>query len=339
MIPRLSIVIPVRNGIDFIERAVDSARAVPVDRLEIIVVDDGSTDGTSALLSELAVKDPRIVVVTRTSDHGVSGARNAGIARASAAIVCFLDADDILRPQAIARRLRFHTVHPDIVFSFSDYQTLLPDGTIEARAAEYHPRFERFLAGRVGILPLGDMAFPLLYGENPVCTSGTMARREVLIELGCFSRELRQAEDWDMWIRLSRAGAVAYSTATELLHTARPGSLSTDVRDRTWHIAEVARRHRAYALRRHPGAAVAAASFIAVAQAEQARGLDRNVAALGHYLAGFALQPSLGLMREALRATAVVAGLKSGRIPTLQDRARDAARCCPAAGPLTGEGK
>jgi GT2 family glycosyltransferase len=339
MLPRLSIVIPVRDGIDFIERAIDSALAVPVDRLEIVVVDDGSTDGTSALLAELAASDPRIVVVTRTSDHGVSGARNVGIARARAAVVCFLDADDILKPPAIARRLRFHTVHPDIVFSFSDHQTLLPDGTIEARSGEYYPRFEKFLAGRDGILPLGDAAFALLYGENPVCTSGTMVRRETLIALGGFSRELRQAEDWDMWIRLSLVGSVAYSTEAELLHTARAGSLSTDVDDRTWHISEVARRHRPTALRRHPIAAMAAASRIAVARAERACGLDRSAAALGHYLAGFTLQPSTNLLRETFRALAVVVGLKSSRIPSLQDRARDAAGRWPVGGPVTGAGK
>ena len=180
MIPRLSIIIPVRNGIDFAARAIESARAVPIDPLEIVVVDDGSMDGTSDLLAGLAQADPRIVVIHRDRDHGASAARNAGISRAGAAIVCFLDADDLLYPEPIAERLRHHEAHGDVVLSFANYRTLLPDGTIESRFASYWPRFERHVGERDGLVDLGASAFSLLYGENPVCTSGTMVRRETL---------------------------------------------------------------------------------------------------------------------------------------------------------------
>ena len=326
MIPRLSIIIPVRNGVDFAARAIDTARAVPIDPLEIVVVDDGSTDGTSGLLADLAQADPRIVVIRRDRDHGASAARNEGISRAGAGIVCFLDADDLLCPAPIAERLRYHEAHRDVVLSFANYQTLLPDGTIEARFASYWPRFERHVAGREGLVDLGGSAFRLLYGENPVCTSGTMVRRETLAALGGFSRDLRQAEDWEMWIRLSRTGRVVYSTHIEVVHTARPGSLSTDVEDRTRHVALVVRRHCAYALRHQPLAALSAFSTLATTQAESARLADRSIAAAAYSFAGFVLQPNRSRARAFARSLAVLFGLRSNRVATLAERAELASR-------------
>lgn len=326
MTPRLSVIIPVRNGVDFVARAIASAQTIPVEPLEIMIIDDGSTDGGVELLQSLAAADPRIVVIQRDRDHGAAAARNEGIAKARADIVCFLDADDVLRGDAVARRLEWHEAHPKTVLSFASYETLLPDGTIEPRFSAYCPRFEAFVGGREGMVELGDAGFGLLYGENPVCTTGTMARRDALFALGGFSRDLRQAEDWDLWIRLVRRGPVAYSTAPEALHTARHGSLSTDVKDRTWHIAEVVARHRGFAFRHDPVAALAATSAVEIARAEQARLAGRNVVAWAHYLAGFALRPSRRLAREFARATAVLLGLRSGRVETFEERSRLASR-------------
>lgn len=317
MTPRLSVVIPVRDGIDFVRRAIESAQAIPLSPLEIVVVDDGSRDGTLGLLEDMACADPRIAVVKRSSDHGVSAARNAGIAAAGSDLICFLDADDYLRPQAIADRVGHHEAHPDVVFSFSNYQSLLPGGVLEDRYDDHCPTFQKAVASQEGIATLGKSAFRLLYSENPVCTSGTIVRRATLMELGGFDRSLRQAEDWDMWIRLSRAGAVAYSPSAELVHMARPGSLSSDVGDRTHHIAVVVRRHRMHALLKFPRTVLRSASYIELARAELARGSRRNGAALAHYLAALALGPSRSLLREAVRAAAVVLGLREGGVPTL----------------------
>ena len=325
MSPRLSIVIPVRNGADFVGRAIASAQAVIADALEILVIDDGSTDETPALLHRLAAADPRLVVVTRRADHGASAARNEGIARARADLVCFLDADDLLFAGPVAERVTWLEQHPDIVLSFANYQTLLPDGTIEPRFAAYWPRFEGFVDGRTGMVALGDAGFGLLFGENPVCTSGTIARREALLALGGFDRDLRQAEDWDMWIRLSRQGGVAYSTTPESLHTAREGSLSTDVSDRTRHVVEVVRRHCPHALRHSPGAALAALAAASLARAEDCRLRGHGVASATHYLAALLLQPGPCYLREFARACAALVGLRSHRVASFEERARLAA--------------
>ncbi len=311
MKPRLSVIIPSRNGLDTLPRAVESVLALPVAEIEVIVVDDGSTDGTGDWLANVSARDSRVIGLRRDSNHGVSAARNAGIGAARAPVLGFLDADDIWHPEPIARRLAWHEAHPEAVLSFAEYQTLLPDGTLQDRYAAYCPRFQRFMAGKTGIVPLGEQAFSLLAGENPVCTSSVMASRAAVLQAGCFDPGLRQAEDWDLWIRLAQHGAVAASTEISLYHADRPGSLSHRVAERVACMREVVRRHRSYAWRHAPGAAMAAASLLAQAEAELALRQGRQWRAFVHNTAAACWQPSRQHARDAARSALVVAGLKA----------------------------
>ncbi len=311
MPPRLSVIIPSRNGLDTLPRAVGSALAVPVADLEVIVVDDGSTDGTGAWLAEQHARDNRVIGLRRDSDHGVSAARNAGISAARAPVLAFLDADDMWHPEPYARRLAWHEANPATALSFANYQTLLPDGTLQDRYMAYCPRFQRFVGTRTGILPLGAESFSLLVGENPVCTSSVMASRDAVRAAGSFDVTLRQAEDWDLWIRLAKTGGAAASTEIELLHADRPGSLSHKVAERVAFMRQVVLRHRPDAWRRAPGAAMAAGCLLAQAEAELAMRQGRNATAFMRLAAAMAWQPSVQHLRDALRAGLVVAGLKA----------------------------
>nr|WP_294503834.1 glycosyltransferase family 2 protein [uncultured Rhodopila sp.] len=309
MLPRLSVIIPCRNALDTLPRAVASALALPIDRFEVIVVDDGSTDGTGAWLAELAARDPRVVPLRRDAEHGVSAARNAGIVAARAPVLGFLDADDVWYAGAIGSRLEWHEAHPETVLSFSDYMTLLPDGALQPRHRASWPRFSRFVDGRSGMLPLGTAAFSLLVGENPVCTSSVLASRAAVQAAGGFDPGLRQAEDWDLWIRLARQRAVAASTTVELLHADWPGSLSHDVVGRIGGIREVVRRHRAEAWRRSPRAALAALCLLEQAEAELARHTGHLGQAFLHSMGAAACHPSVEMARGVARAALTAAGL------------------------------
>nr|WP_294519354.1 glycosyltransferase family 2 protein [uncultured Rhodopila sp.] len=309
MLPRLSVIIPCRNALDTLPRAVASVLALPTDRFEVIIVDDGSSDGTGAWLAELASGDPRVVALRRDADHGVSAARNAGIAAARAPVLGFLDADDVWYPAAIGARLEWHEANPDTVLSFSSYMTLLPDGALQPRHDASWPRFSRFVDGRSGMLPLGRSAFSLLAGENPVCTSSVLASRAAVLAAGGFDPGLRQAEDWDLWIRLSRHGAVAASTAVELLHADHPGSLSHDVAGRIGGIREVVRRHQAEAWRRSPRAALAALCLLEQAEAELAWHTGHRGHALLHSVGAAVCHPSVQMARTMARAALTAAGL------------------------------
>lgn len=103
--PAVSIVVPSFNKRGFIGDMVRSVQEQTDDRWELIIVDDASTDGTMKMLQELASEDPRIKVIALPANHGANHCRNLGIAEASSELIIFLDADDLLAPHCVARRL------------------------------------------------------------------------------------------------------------------------------------------------------------------------------------------------------------------------------------------
>src|SRR4051812_30232823 len=98
--PQVSVIIPAHNSADFIGTAVESVLAQTFADYEIVVVDDGSTDGTREVLERFEGR----IVYLHQQNRGVSAARNAGIRRSRGELVCFLDADDIWRPEKLARQ-------------------------------------------------------------------------------------------------------------------------------------------------------------------------------------------------------------------------------------------
>ena len=108
--PMLSVIVPCYNGEAFLARAVESALAQSFRDLEIILVDDGSTDGSSAMCDRYAALDPRVRVIHQ-SNAGLSAARNAGIAAAQGEYIAFLDADDYLMPDAYEKLFSAMSAH------------------------------------------------------------------------------------------------------------------------------------------------------------------------------------------------------------------------------------
>src|ERR687887_1081438 len=116
---KVTVVIPTYNRSHVVDRAVRSALAQTHRDVEIIVVDDGSTDDTAARVRTFT--DPRVRHVARPH-RGVSAARNAGVALATTDVVAFLDSDDVWRPDKLERELAFLAAHPDVDAVFSDLE-------------------------------------------------------------------------------------------------------------------------------------------------------------------------------------------------------------------------
>jgi glycosyltransferase involved in cell wall biosynthesis len=226
---RLSVIIPTRNCLEYLPFSIESALSLGIDGLEILVVDDGSTDGTGDWLSQFAAKNREIIAI-EGHGFGPSAARNRAIARASAPLVAFLDADDSWLPGAVADRLAFHEANPDVLLSFADYRHVAMDGTDLGGCFAYWPRFAK-RAGMSGEIALVDRPLSTLFAENVVGTSTVIARRTALEQLGGFNDTLKSAEDWEMWLRLSMYGKVAFHNAIEAEYLVRPNSVSRS-RDR-----------------------------------------------------------------------------------------------------------
>jgi glycosyltransferase involved in cell wall biosynthesis len=219
--PLFSVVVPARNAEDTIGRTLDSVLIQTCRDLEIIVVDDGSTDST-ALIAEQA---DSCVRVERQENRGVSSARNAGIRLARGRWVSFLDADDLWLPNYLAEmRTRLERdPEPGLVFT---------DSWVYDEPAARIRRQPMMARRRPADIPSAPDAFlKLLLAGNFVFTSATVPLH-VLIELGGYDDELTRAEDYDMWLRIAAAGFRAvYVPGPLALYRVRggsPGSLSSD---------------------------------------------------------------------------------------------------------------
>ena len=181
--------------------------------LELVVVDDGSTDTTAAIVE--AIGDPRVRLL-RQDNAGPAAARNHGIAEASAELIAFCDADDVLLPGHLNALLEVHERHGGIVTA--NAWLLESDGQLTKRRQRHRSRIPVIEDQRLAILQ-----------ENFVSTMSLFGR-EMASRLGGFDESLRLAEDWDFWIRAILDGSRVSAQPHPLALYNRIGpSLSTDV--------------------------------------------------------------------------------------------------------------
>jgi glycosyltransferase involved in cell wall biosynthesis len=191
--PDVSVVIPTRNRRDFLRLALFSVlRQREVD-LEVIVVDDASTDDTAEIAGGTA--DSRVRLVRQPSPAGVSAARNRGIGEAKGAWVAFLDDDDLWAPEKLTRQL----------------QATEAAGRTWVYAGDVNVDHELRVLSAFRA-PTPEQIMEALPRYNPIPTGGSnvMIRADALEEAGPFDPDLRRTEDWDMWMRVMRTGPPVY---------------------------------------------------------------------------------------------------------------------------------
>ncbi|MFZ4406241.1 MAG: glycosyltransferase family A protein, partial [Paracraurococcus sp.] len=187
--PECSVVIPARNAAPWLEATIASIGTEAA--VEILVVDDGSTDGTAAILARLAAADPRIVPLAGPR-RGAAAARNAALAAAAAPLIAFLDADDRWRPGKLSAQLALHAAHPGLGFSFTDYRHVTEAGEDRGTCFEYWPGFRARHGAWLESFVLGKDGLAQLFAENVVGTSTVVARSGLLRGLGGFDETLKQ---------------------------------------------------------------------------------------------------------------------------------------------------
>ncbi len=193
--PLVSIVIPTYNSAHYLSAALDSCLAQTYPHCEIIVIDDGSTDGTREMISSRYGDRVRYIY---QDNAGAAVARNRGLEAARGELVQFCDADDILLPDKISRCVAVFQQRPDVALVYTRYQYVAQDGVMP--------------------LPIDDP--PLLHGYafcdllrnngNAMLTSATMIRRAVVEKTGLFDPDprLRCGEDWDFFLRITASYSV-----------------------------------------------------------------------------------------------------------------------------------
>jgi glycosyltransferase involved in cell wall biosynthesis len=183
----ISAIIPTYNRALHLERAIGSvlAQRQPCD--ELIVVDDGSTDGTSALVERLAVGSVVPLRLLRQENRGASAARNLGIREARGALIAFLDSDDWWLPEKLALQASAMAAQPDILISHTR-ELWFRRGQRVNQKKKHDP-------------PHGDI-FAASLGMCVVGMSTVMARQQLFDRYGLFDEALPCCEDYDLWLRV-----------------------------------------------------------------------------------------------------------------------------------------
>lgn len=209
--PQVSVVIPAYNAEMVIARAIDSVLVQDYSPLEIIVVNDGSTDRTAEIVRGYADRGVRLIDLAQ--NHGASGCRNEGIAAASGPFIAFLDADDEWLPGKITAQVAAFQRVPGCSLAVCDGEWLDPDGTV----------VDTVLADA----PLSDDgdAWRMMLSRSFIHTSCVLTTKALLEKLGSFDTKLVVAEDWDLWIRLGLEGRYAFTRENFVTVHVTPGSL------------------------------------------------------------------------------------------------------------------
>lgn len=194
----VDVVIPLYNGRDHVLETIRSVLNSTVLPQQIIVVDDGSTDGSAELVKDLALTHGTATRITcfQQTNQGPNAARNAGIAAGSAPLVALLDADDLWMPTKLEEQLAL-IEHSDVALVYCGYHEIDAEGQVRMGSRIVAPE----LRGRV---------FDRLLLENRISgsSSAVLIRRTVLDQVGPFDVSLKGSEDWDMWLRIAEEHSI-----------------------------------------------------------------------------------------------------------------------------------
>jgi glycosyltransferase involved in cell wall biosynthesis len=210
--PVITVVIAAYNSEKTIRETVESVLSQTFSDFELIVIDDGSTDSTLEVLSQM--EDPRLRVFSYPN-AGVAASRNRGIALASGEYVAFLDHDDLWTPDKLEAQLRALQEDPRIGVSYSLVHCIDEAG--------------RFLHPCSRITASGDVYARLLVTDFLDTVSNPLIRKEALDRIGGFDESLASADDWDILLRLAACYPFACVSAVQVLYRECPDSLSFDV--------------------------------------------------------------------------------------------------------------
>ncbi|HYJ86890.1 MAG TPA: glycosyltransferase family A protein [Pyrinomonadaceae bacterium] len=216
--PTVSVVIPAYKAAPFIGETLDSVFKQSFTDYEVIIVNDGSPD-TPDLERVLQPYMNRIRYI-KQKNLGAAAARNEGLRAAKSGLIAFLDSDDLWLPEYLDQQLKFLREQDcDLVCADADVFGDAPDA-----GGTY---MENLMASAP---PTGQVSFlELVSSERSLITSGVVARRDLIFKVGLFDEALRNAQDFDLWLRLAHSGArLAYQRHVLLRYRTRANSLTGD---------------------------------------------------------------------------------------------------------------
>ena len=230
--PAISVVLPVYNAEAYVREAVESILTQSFADFELILINDGSTDGSGAILRDLAAHDTRIVLVERPND-GLVSALNEGIESARADLIARMDADDVAMPERFALQHARMIEEPELAVLGSSMRLIDKTGNI-----------------------IGLAEYPLTPKETarsvergcPVSHPTVIMRRDAVLKAGGYRRAFLHCEDYDLWLRMSELGYAIANLPKPLLnyreHDANVSVVHSEAQNLSFILAHFAHRVR-----------------------------------------------------------------------------------------------
>lgn len=189
--PSVSVIMPVYNAEAYVAESIGSILGQTHTDLELIIVDDGSTDRSRDVVR--SITDPRVIHIEQ-ANKGVAAALNTALALTKGALIARQDADDVSLPTRLERQLQRFREEPELAICGT--WATITDATGEPTGAHEHPTDHAHIRYR------------LLF-DSQFVSSSVMMRASILAEVGCFDTDQRVFEDYDLWSRIARAGRTA----------------------------------------------------------------------------------------------------------------------------------
>ena len=287
--PLVSAIVPIYNGERFLAQALDSALAQTWPELEIIVVDDGSTDASAAIADAYAASHPQVRVIHQ-ANQGLCHARNTALAAAQGEYFALLDADDIWLPHHLSDCVAVLECRPEVALVHADIERIDVDGASLGRNDR--------LWGRIG-----DDPFLALYLRHEhVCCPTAVFRRAAIERVGNFDPQFNRlgCEDRDLWLRMADVAQVVFINDLHARYRLHGGNMSGNfsrmLKARIMLVDKFSATLRGQALRRR---ALAAAHCNL---GDELMDAARRRAAFAAYARAFMLLPEQTAVRGMLRS-------------------------------------
>jgi glycosyltransferase involved in cell wall biosynthesis len=220
---KISVIIPLYNRIDYIKETIDSVFSQGVDNIELLVVDDGSTDGSYEFVEELMISQPIISLLAHPNraNKGQSAALNIGLKESKGEYIAILDSDDMFADNKLKNQLAYLELHDNVGMVYGNGEAITADGeflykTLSKRHSENGNPNNLLLDCYIAI------------------PGGSLVRKTVFEEAGFFNETFRAAQDHDMALRLFEITKVAYLAEIAFKYRKHDQAISKNGLERRW---------------------------------------------------------------------------------------------------------
>lgn len=299
MQPEISVIIPNKNCIEYLPIAIESIWQQELENIEVIIIDDNSTDTSWEWICNLA-KEHKNVVAVKVENLGCSGARNHAARIAKGKYLAFLDADDYWQAGKLKLQLAEFKKNENVGLCFTNYDHITEDKKIIIDCFSYWQQFNEMIQQYSSDSFLLPQSAVVIFSENVVGTSTVMVDRNVFLAVKGFDTNLKSSSDWDLWLKIALRKDVVCINKTLVYYLMREGAMTKNRTARLNAMKQIIHRYEHKISSLDPTAVRAAYGRLSEAYGEYFREINKPVKAFRSDLDSIMKQPDKRRVKNLL---------------------------------------